>query len=183
MKKAFFACLTLLCLNAFSQEVNVTDNTKVNWLTIEEAITVLESGKNDKTFIIDTYTDWCGWCKKMDQTTFTHPEVVKVLNEHFIAVKFDAEAERDIEFGAQTLKFIKAGRKGYHELAAALMKGKLSFPTLVFLNEKFEMIQPIPGYRTAEDLLPIIKFLGEKHYLDTTYNKYMKTYNQTDDGE
>ena len=181
MKKALFTCFTLLSLNAFSQEIDLADQTKVNWLTIEQAISVLESGDNQKTFIVDTYTDWCSWCTKMDKTTFTHPEVVKVLNKHFVAVKFDAEAERDIDFGGKTLKFIKGGRKGYHELAAALMQGKLSFPTLVFLNEKFEMIQPIPGYRTVDELLPIIKYLGEKHYLDTTYNKFMKSYNQSDE--
>ena len=181
MKKVFFVILYIFSTTAFAQETELKSDLKVNWLTIEEAITLVESGTNTKTFLIYTYTNWCGWCKKMDQYTFTNPEVVKILNKHFVAVKFDAESERDIELGGQTLKFIPEGRKGYHELSVALMKRKLSFPTLVFLNEKFEMIQPIAGYRTAQDLLPIITYLGEKHYLKLSYNKFIKKFDQSDD--
>ena len=175
-----FICLSL---TVSAQESTRPDNAKVNWVTIEEAIQILEKGGNTKIFMVDAYTDWCGWCKRMDKSTFRHPEVIEVLNEHFVAVKFNAESTRDIKFGDQTLKFVASGRKGYHELAAALMQGKLSYPTLVFLNENFEMIQPIPGYRNGKQLLPIIKFLGEGHYLSMSYNKFMEEYEKDSDEE
>ncbi len=184
MKKALSIILLVTGLTAFAQEVKLEDNSSVNWVTIEEAIRQVENGENTKTIIIDAYTDWCGWCKRMDATTFKHPEVVKTLNESFLAVKFDAEAKRDIEFRGNTLKYVASGRKGYHKLAAALLQGKLSYPTLVFLNENFVMIQPIGGYRTGDQLLPIIKFLGEKHYLSTSWKKFSKEYQaNTEDGK
>ena len=184
MKKVLFILFIGIASTAIGQEVQLKDNSSVNWVTIEEAIRQVENGENSKTIIIDAYTDWCGWCKRMDKTTFVHPEVVKTLNENFLAVKFDAEAKRDIEFRGNTLKFVASGRNGYHELAAALLQGKLSYPTLVFLNENFEMIQPIGGYRTGEQLLPIIKFLGEKHYLNTSWKKFSKEYqSSTEDGQ
>ena len=63
---------------------------EINWITIEEAIQLAENG-TDKKFFIDVYTDWCGWCKRMDKTTFSDPEVSKHMNDNFYCVKLDAD--------------------------------------------------------------------------------------------
>ena len=34
--------------------------------------------------MVDVYTDWCGWCKKMDKETFNHPVIAKYINENYI---------------------------------------------------------------------------------------------------
>src|SRR4051812_21578649 len=47
--------------------------------------------KENKIVLVDAYTDWCGWCKKMDRDTYANPEVIKKLNQHFIAIKFNPE--------------------------------------------------------------------------------------------
>ncbi len=48
--------------------------------------------KKKKPIIIDFYTSWCGYCKKLDKTTFIDPEVVKQVNKDFIMYKLDAES-------------------------------------------------------------------------------------------
>lgn len=147
---------------------------KITWYTIEE---VEELVKEDpKMVFIDVYTDWCGWCKRMDATTFSDPEVAKEMNEHFYAVKFDGEDKNTVNFRGQDFKFVASGRNGYNELAAALLQGKLSYPTVVFLDENLDVLQPLPGYRTAEQFLPILKYLGEEHYKDTKWEDYVKSY-------
>ncbi len=148
---------------------------KINWLTWEEAMQKLESG-DKKPIFIDVYTDWCGWCKRMDATTFSNPEVAKTMNENFHAVKLDGEAKRDITFKGNTFKYVPNGRRGYHELAAALLQNKLSYPTVVFLDENADMIQPLPGYRQAAEFHPILKFIGEGHYKNTEWKEFQKTY-------
>lgn len=166
-------------LTAFTggKEGNEEKSTEgIQWITIEEAIEIAASGDNDKLFFIDVYTDWCGWCKRMDATTFQHAGVVEAMNQNFYAVKFDGEAKRDIDVKGQTFSFVPSGRRGYHELAAALLQGKMSYPTVVFLDEKFNMIQPIPGYRGGEEFLPIVKFLGEKHYKNESFEDFMAKY-------
>ena len=87
----------------------------------------------------------------MDKNTFNDPQVSKLLNEKFYAVKFNAEQREDVVFDNHTFKFVPSGRNGYHELAAALLNNQLSYPTVVFLDEEFKMIQPLAGYRQAPE--------------------------------
>jgi thiol:disulfide interchange protein len=57
-----FLCST--CVFCFAQK----HKGPINWLSLEEASSLYES--NPKPMFIDVYTDWCGWCKKMDASTF-----------------------------------------------------------------------------------------------------------------
>lgn len=50
-----------------------------------------QAEKEHKLVLADFYTSWCGWCKRLDQTTFADPELTRYLNEHFIPVKLNAE--------------------------------------------------------------------------------------------
>ena len=45
----------------------------------------------DKLVLLDIGAAWCQFCKKMEQVTYQDPEVVKIINEHYIAVKADIE--------------------------------------------------------------------------------------------
>src|SRR5690606_27234601 len=109
----------------------------------EEAVEL--NAKNPKKIFIDIYTDWCGWCKVMDQKTFSHPEIAKYLMTHFYPVKLNAEQRGDITFRGHTYKFVPQGARGYHELAYALLQGRMSYPTTVYLDENFDGITPYPG--------------------------------------
>ncbi|MGB3078914.1 MAG: DUF255 domain-containing protein, partial [Saprospiraceae bacterium] len=46
---------------------------QINWLTWEEA--QAKNQQHPKKFIVDVYTQWCGWCKKMDKATFEEPKI------------------------------------------------------------------------------------------------------------
>ena len=97
---------------------------EVKWYTIEEAIRL--ASQEPRVLLIDVYTDWCGWCKRMDATTFSDPEVAAYMNNHFYPVKLNAEGKEDIVIGERTFKFVDNGRRGYHEMAAIVTKGRLS---------------------------------------------------------
>jgi len=146
--------------------------TSIEWLTWEEAINKVETDKNPKKIFVDVYTDWCGWCKKMDKDTFNNPEVAAYMTEHFYMVKMDAEGKEPIEYKGKTFKFVPQGRRGYHELAAALLQGKMSYPTVLFLNEKQQILSPVPGYQNAENFLKIAKFFGDDIFLKKNWQDY-----------
>ena len=146
----------------------------VNWMTLEQA---MEKSKTEKRKIfVDMYTDWCGWCKHMDSTTFVNASVAKYLNEHYYPVKFNAEQENDIVFKDKTYKFKKNGSRGYHELAAFWLNNRLSFPTMVFLDENQQLIQPVPGYQEASKMEAIINYFGSDSHKKTPWESYEKNF-------
>mgnify|MGYP006268087733 CR=1 FL=1 len=138
---------------------------KMRWYTMEEVIAIKSANPDDdKAIFIDVYTDWCGWCKRMDATTFRDKDVQAILQEEYYAVKFDAEQKEAIEMGERTYQFVAQGRRGYHELAAELLQGRMSYPSCVFLDQDMNLIQPVPGYRKADEMLPILHFFGKEVY-------------------
>ncbi len=157
-----------------SLSTNAQERTKVEWLSWEEAIE--RSEVEPRKFFIDVYTDWCGWCKRMDKATFQKPHIAKYLNENYYSIKFNAESTQDITFNGKTYKYIKQGRRGYHELAVAITKGRLSFPTIVFIDEAKNVIQPIPGFRSPDEFEIIMTYFGYDFYRKTPWNIYKEDY-------
>jgi len=163
-KVAVLFCLAILPFGSMAQEVN--------WLSWDEAAKLAETEKNPKKIFIDVYTDWCGWCKKMDKDTFQNAEVAEYMSKNYYMVKLDGEGKEPIVFRGKTFKFVPSGRNGYHEFAAALMQGKMSYPTTIFLDEKMNMLSPVPGYQKPEPFLKIAKYFGDNIHKEKDWNTY-----------
>jgi thioredoxin-related protein len=151
------------------------EDEKIKWYSFEEAVKL--NKENPKKLFVDVYTDWCGWCKKMDATTFSNPVIIKYMNENYYPVKFDAESIEPITFNGQ--EFVNNnpnGRRSSHELANTLLRGKMSYPSYVFLNEKNELITVVSGYLLAEKLEPILHYFGEDAYLSKEWPVFQKTF-------
>lgn len=145
---------------------------QVNWLSWNEAAELVSSANSPKKIFIDVYTDWCGWCKKMDKDTFQNPEVAKYMNDNFYMVKLDGEGKEPIEFRGKTYKYVPSGRRGYHEFAAALLQGRLSYPTVVFMDEDLNILSPVPGYQKPEPFLNIARYFGDNIYKEKDWQTY-----------
>ncbi|OQD42052.1 thioredoxin [Croceivirga radicis] len=144
----------------------------INWISFEEAVSLTQIEGNTKKVFIDVYTDWCGWCKKMDKDTFQNPEVAAYMQANFYMVKFNAEGKEPIEYEGKTFKFVPSGKRGYHELAAALLQGRLSYPTVVFLDKDLKMLSPVPGYQKVQPFMQIAKYFGENIYKEKDWKTY-----------
>ena len=152
-----------------------TEKQKINWITIEKADELRRT--EPRKVLIDVYTDWCGWCKKMDASTFSDPKVVAYINAYYYAVKLDAEQREPITLGGKTYEYVPNGRRGYHEIANELLQGKMSYPTTVFLDESMNMIQPVSGYLDVETIQPILEYLAENAYKETPWEEWLKKRN------
>ena len=179
MQKANFIIAAILTIFlSINSNAQTEPSESINWLTFEEA--VKQNLENPKKIFIDVYTEWCGWCKKMDQTTFLDKDVIAYMNENFYAVKFDAEQTENVEFMGHT--FINPNQlgtqKSTHQLATALLQGKMSYPSYVFMNEANVGITVLPGYVNAQQLLNALKYIATNAYLDTKWEDFLKQDNK-----
>ncbi len=147
---------------------------KVHWYTFEDAIEL--NKKEPRKIMVDVYTDWCGWCKVMDKNTFNDSIVSGYLNKRYYPVKLNAEQKEDIHFNEITFKFVAQGVRGYHELAAALLNYQMSYPSIVFLDEKVQIIHVQKGYVQAKPFDEIIKFIGGDYYKTTSWEVWRNGY-------
>lgn len=157
-----------------TENTSVQNEAEIQWMSFEEAIK--KNKTNPKKVFVDVYTVSCGWCKKMDYHTFTDPTIVAYMNANYYAVKFDAEQRESITLKDREFKFIPNRRGGYHELAAALLKGRLSYPTVVVLDEELKMLTAMPGFRNPPELDMMLKFFGGDHHKDIDYATFSQSY-------
>lgn len=166
MRKIIFLTVITLLMAAPAK----AQEEKVKWYSINDIEHLL--AQEPRPVFIDTYTDWCGWCKRLDADTFSDPIIAKYLNENYYPVKFDAESKEPVTFMGR--EFINDGKSGKsHQMAIALLQGKMSYPTVVFLNEKGQLVSPVPGYKNPKEFEPILVFFAEKKYLTTKWEDFM----------
>lgn len=142
---------------------------EINWMTLEEAVTAQQT--KPKKIFMDAYTVWCGPCKMLDKNTFHNKDVVNYVNENYYAVKFNAEGNEVINFKGNTFTnpnfdANKTGRNSSHELSGYL--GVRAYPTMIFLDEDTNLITPLTGYKTPQQLELYLKLFKTDDYKKLT---------------
>ena len=147
----------------------------ITWHTWQEVVELNKTAP--KKLLVDVYTDWCGWCKVMDKETFPNDTIADYLNKNFYCVKLNAEMRDSIQFAGNTFIWMSpkqgGGRNGVHTLAYSLLDGQMSYPSIVYLSEKFERIVISPGYKKPAQLLPELRFTAEEIYKTKSWNDYI----------
>lgn len=173
MKKYLTRTLILIFIAGAVTPFVSAQSARVKWYTIQEAEKLVKA--NPRPIVIDTYTDWCGWCKKLDQETFSNPVIAEILNTKFYPVKFNAEGKDPVTFLGRN--FVNDGKSGKsHQLAIALLQGQMSYPNLVFFNEKMQLVTNVPGYREAKEMEVLLSFFADKAYEKINFQDYGKSF-------
>lgn len=110
--------------------------------------------------LVFIYTDWCRYCRAMEQTTFQDPAVARWWDSAYYFVSLNAEARQPVQVQGQTFRYRPTGNgTGQHELAQALgnVEEKLRFPTLCFLNSEYEIVYQQAGFIDAPQLVSILQ--------------------------
>jgi thioredoxin-related protein len=80
-----------------------------------------------KPLVVDFWAAWCGWCERLDKTTYRDPKVVKLL-AGFVPVKVNTEGSR-------------------HEIDVAMKYGVSSLPTIVFISPSGRAVLTLQGFQ------------------------------------
>jgi thioredoxin-related protein len=150
---------------------------KAKWYTLNEALELQKT--HPRKILIDIYTDWCGWCKKMDAETFNHPVISNYINQHFYPVKFNAEGSDSITFANH--KFINEGKgsRSTHQFAMALFQAQNlqpAYPSIAYLDENLQLIRVWSGYWTAPQIELWLNYVVDEKYKPLPLEEYQKTF-------
>ena len=125
---------------------------QLQWLEYGQA--VARGRKEEKHVLIDFYTDWCGWCKRMDRTTYGDAKVARYLRQHFVLAKVNAESSKPIKVGADTTSGVKLAR----------MFGVSSFPITWFLKPDGGRLARLQGFLPPDRFLEALQYVHERRY-------------------
>ena len=160
------------------QKVEVIEETKpveaveeakplvLNWLSYNEGLALAE--KENKYILIDFYTDWCVYCKKMDDETYSKEEVKKIINKNFVVVKVNAESNSKVMENGEEIT----------ERELAKLYQVTGYPTTWFLESDHSRVAPLPGYVTTEQFIPVLNYIGEGWHKSISFKEYMEKDNR-----
>jgi thioredoxin-related protein len=147
----------------------------IKWLTIEEADSLYNI--TPKPIVVDVFTDWCGWCKHLDKTTYKDKTVVAMMNRYFYPVKINAERQDTSYFRNKTYLPIKTrGNKYVNSLAAELMNGRMSYPTTIFLHPNDNINIVVPGYQDVLNMQAFLVYFNENAYKNINPNNFLSDF-------
>ena len=126
------AILTTTC--AFAAELQWQND-------YDKALAAAKAAK--KVLMVDLYTDWCGWCKKLDKDVYANADVKAKLTKDFVTLKINPEKSK----------------KGM-ELARSF--GTTGYPHIVFLDAEGKKISEVLGYMPADKFGQKLATLTEK---------------------
>jgi thioredoxin-related protein len=139
------------------------------WYKYDEGLAKAE--KEKKHVLVSFYTKTCGWCRKMDQSTYTDKEIKKVLNESYVAIKVDGQSNNQV----------KSGDKRITEKEIAGEFRVRAYPTTWFLKHSGEKIAPHYGYASAHNFLYVLNFVKDDLYDKISFQEYVKNQNEKKD--
>lgn len=111
---------------------------EINWYnSFEEGVKAAKEKK--KPLMVDFEAEWCIWCKRLDETTYIHPQII-ALAKKFIPVKVNCDKD----------------------LTTPRKYGVKGLPTIIFMTSEGEVIHQIIGYRTPQEFaIEMKKVIGK----------------------
>jgi uncharacterized protein YyaL (SSP411 family) len=118
------------------------DAAALNWRSWDRGLE--EASRTGRPVLVDVYTDWCGWCRRMDRETYSEPGVRQYLSTHYVTVKLNPESSREARAVANRFRVT-------------------GYPTTVFLKPSGDHLVTVPGYVTAPPFLTLLRYVAEGH--------------------
>ena len=112
-----------------------------------------EARASGRPVLVDVYTDWCGWCRRMKSEVYSRAEIRDYLGEHFVAVSINAEASDPARYEG----------RAFTSRSLAARFGVSGYPTTVFLRPDGSHMVNVPGYVESARFLQVLRYIGEGH--------------------
>ena len=148
---------------------------QVNWHTISDAS---QAKIGSRFYIVDFYTNWCGYCKKMDRQTFTDPTVAAILNKYYYPVKFNAEGSETVRWNGRVYPPAASGQNKVHVFAQATLGQRIGFPSFAIFRANGTLVTVIPGFYPAKEFSAILWYFASGDNTKYSYDNYIKIFDK-----
>jgi uncharacterized protein YyaL (SSP411 family) len=153
----------------------VAQQEKIHWITTDELQAAY--AKEPRPIIIDVYTSWCGWCKIMAADTYNNDSVANYINQHYYAVKLDAETRATILWRGKIYNYDSSYKVNMFSLF--ITNGQVSYPTTVLLAGIDLYPSALPGYMKPVEIEGPLKFIGDGIYRTKNFPDFSKSFTAT----
>ncbi|MFN4006485.1 MAG: thioredoxin family protein [Chitinophagaceae bacterium] len=119
------ACLLMLLLVGFQKYQRPA--LWQPWSVINSALRQMP-----KPILIDVYTDWCHYCKQMDNSVYKHDSVVAYLQKHFYRYKLNAEGNDTLRWNGKLFQYHNLYK--VHEMALYVSGGNVAYPITAVID-------------------------------------------------
>jgi uncharacterized protein len=137
VRLVFASCFAFLCL----RESGAGEAGKIRWQPWSDSI--FEEAQREHRFVLlDLEAVWCHWCHVMDAQTYADPQVIALIDGHYLPVKVDQDSRPDLadryeDYGwPATIVFNRDGseivkRQGYlpPKLMASMLQAIIDDPS------------------------------------------------------
>ena len=161
-----------LCVVFCSFKVTPTTHDKLTWMNMSELKQKMKS--YPKPALIDLYTNWCYWCKVMDKKTYSNSKVIAYINDHFYAIKLDAETKDTIQWKNNSYNYNENYK--VNDFTMYVTSGQPGFPTTVILTDDHSDPISIQGFMEPKEIEPILKYFGDGAYKTESFEVFKTTF-------
>lgn len=147
---------------------------KIKWNSWENLSGKID--KSDKKFLLYFYYDGCKWCRVMEESTFSAGQIAKFVNQNYYAFRLNALSSGKLMVADKTYTSVRVGKYDFHELAVELLSGNMSFPSVVFLDEKFHKLANFDSYLEIEKFEMLLSYYTGDYHKKTPWKRYCDNY-------
>ena len=151
MKRSFPYALLALSLLCLVPPSGIARAEEIRWRDWNSGLK--EASSTKRPILVDVYTDWCGWYKRMDRDVYARADVRDYLARHFVTIKLNPEADLSANYEG----------KAYTGRSLAWRFRVTGYPTTIFLHAQGDHIANAPGYVPADRFLLLLRYVGDGH--------------------
>ncbi len=145
MRKQLF--LLALILGMSTTILKAQEVEEITWYSFEEAVAL--NTENPKLIFIDVYTDWCGWCKRLNREVFSKSAFKKFSDKNLVLLQVDFPKKKKLP--AEQLRANRELKRQYR------VQG---YPTVILITSSEKVVVETGYRRGGAD--KYVDFLREK---------------------
>ena len=149
MRPAFVLVLAALAVTLLPQPAGASGGPA--WRSWDAGLR--EAGTSGRPMLVDVYTNWCGWCRRLDQDVYARADVQDYLARKFVSVKLDAEGRETASYQG----------KAYTSRTLAARLDVTGYPTILFFSAKGAYLGGVARYVSPEEMLLLLRYVGDGH--------------------